>query len=115
MGDGDEINHLLILANLVGDHCLTVHKDSQNDGFQLQLGPLRWSVLFSLDLFFSICLFRAIHMAHEGSQAYTTATATQDPSLVCNLHHSSRKCRILNPLSKAGDRTCNIMVTSQVH
>ena len=24
-------------------------------------------------------------------QAYTTATATQDPSCICNLHHSSRQ------------------------
>ena len=28
--------------------------------------------------------------------AYTTATATPDPSWVCNLHHSSRQCWILN-------------------
>ena len=35
--------------------------------------------------------------------AYTTATATamQDPSCVCDLHHSLRQCQILNPLSKA--------------
>ena len=35
--------------------------------------------------------------------AYTTATATRDPSCVCDLHHSSQQCRILNPLSKARD------------
>ena len=34
--------------------------------------------------------------------AYTTSTATPDPSHVCNLHHSSRQRRILNPLSEAG-------------
>ena len=33
--------------------------------------------------------------------AYATATATQDPSHVCNLHHSSRQRQILNPLSKS--------------
>uniref|UniRef100_A0A8D1N3X5 Uncharacterized protein n=1 Tax=Sus scrofa TaxID=9823 RepID=A0A8D1N3X5_PIG len=33
----------------------------------------------------------------------TTATATQDLSHVCNLHHSSWQCRILNPLSEARD------------
>ena len=33
----------------------------------------------------------------------TTATATPDPSHVCDLHHSSRQCHILNPLSKAKD------------
>ena len=30
-------------------------------------------------------------------------TATQDPSHVCNLHHSSQQHGILNPLSKARD------------
>ena len=35
--------------------------------------------------------------------AYTTATATQDPSHVCDLYHSSEQCWILNPLSKARD------------
>ena len=29
--------------------------------------------------------------------AYTTATATQDPSRVCDLHHSSQHCRSLTP------------------
>ena len=48
------------------------------------------------------------------SPAYTTATATPDLSCVCNLHHSSQQCRILNPLSKAGDRTRNPMVPSQI-
>ena len=38
--------------------------------------------------------------------AYTTATATQDPSLICDLPHSSVQCWILNPLSKARDQTC---------
>ena len=28
-------------------------------------------------------------------QAYTTATATRDPSCVCNLHHSARQHWIL--------------------
>ena len=45
--------------------------------------------------------------------AYGTATATQDPSHICNLHHSSRQCRILNPLSEARDWT-RLMDTSQV-
>ena len=37
--------------------------------------------------------------------AYTTATATWDPSWVCNLYHCARQHRILNPLSKARDQT----------
>ena len=46
--------------------------------------------------------------------AYTTTTATQDLSSVCDLRHSSRQHRILNPLSEARDRTHNLMVTSQI-
>ena len=46
--------------------------------------------------------------------AYTTATATQDLSRVCDLHHSSQWCQILNPLSKARNRTYVLMDTSQI-
>ena len=46
--------------------------------------------------------------------AYTTATATQDPSRVFSLPHSSWQCQILDPLSKARDRTCKLMVLSQI-
>ena len=45
---------------------------------------------------------------------YTTATARWDLSCICNLHHSSQKYQILKPLSKARDRTSNLMDTSQV-
>ena len=41
--------------------------------------------------------------------------ATQDPSRVCNLYHSSWQHWILNPLSKARDRTRNLMVPSRIH
>ena len=44
--------------------------------------------------------------------AYATATATPDPSCVCNLHHSSWQHRILNPLSKASNQTGILMDTS---
>ena len=45
---------------------------------------------------------------------YTTATATWGPSCVCNLHHSSQQCWIINPLSEARDRTCILIDTSWV-
>ena len=47
--------------------------------------------------------------------AYTTATATPDPSLICSLHHSLWQCWILNPMSKARDRTRILMQPTQVH
>ena len=43
---------------------------------------------------------------------YATAIATY---CVCNLHHSSHKHWILNPLSKARDGTHIPVVTSWVH
>ena len=46
--------------------------------------------------------------------AFARATAVQDPSRVCNLHHSSRQRRIVNPLSKGRDRTRNLMVPSRI-
>ena len=46
--------------------------------------------------------------------ATATATATQDPSCICDLHHSSWKHQIPNPLSEARYRTHNFMNTSQV-
>ena len=40
------------------------------------------------------------------------ATAMRDPSHICDLHHNSQQCQILNPLSEARDGTCNLMDTS---
>ena len=48
------------------------------------------------------------------SLASATATAMQDPSLICNVHHSSRQRRIPNPLSKARDRTHILIETSWI-
>ena len=78
------------------------------------------------DMFCSLfSLFRAAHLAYGSSwaedelelqlPAYATATATPDLGHVCNLHHSSQQHWILNPLSKARDRTLNLMVPSQIH
>ena len=78
---------------------------------------------FSFFLSFVLC--RAATMAYGGSPArgqlelqlpaYTTATKTWDLSRVCDLHHNSQQCRILNPLSKARDQTHNLMVPSWIH
>ena len=46
--------------------------------------------------------------------ADTTATATPNPSCVCDLHHNAQQRRILNPLSKAQAQTCVLMDPSQV-
>ena len=46
--------------------------------------------------------------------AYVTATAMQDPSCVCDLHHSSWQRWILHPLSDARDQIHNIVATSRI-
>ena len=46
--------------------------------------------------------------------AYATATAMQDLSQLCDLHHSSRQRQILNPQCEARDQTLNFMVPSWV-
>ena len=44
--------------------------------------------------------------------AYATATATPDPSRIRNLHHLSRQCQILDPLSEARDQIHILVDTS---
>ena len=61
--------------------------------------------------FVLLCVFRAVLAAYGSSRlgaelelqlpAYTTPIGTWDPSLVCDLHHSSGKHR--NPQSEARD------------
>ena len=46
--------------------------------------------------------------------AYTTATATQDLSRVCHLHHSSWQRWVFNPLNEARDQTSILMDTSWI-
>ena len=47
--------------------------------------------------------------------AYTTATATWNLRRVLDPHHSSWQRPLLNPLSKARDRTGVLIDTSQIH
>ena len=79
--------------------------------------------LFCFVLGFFLLFFLVPHSQHmevprlgvqSELQLPAYATATQDPSHICNLHHSSRQCRILNPLSKARDLTCNLMVPNWI-
>ena len=46
---------------------------------------------------------------------YTTARALQDLSHICDLHHSSWQCQIINPLSEARDQTYILMDNSHIH
>ena len=90
--------------------------------------PIKSPRTFFTDLeqrIFFVCVFsRAAPMAYGVPRlvvqsellppAYTKAIATQDLSHICNLHHSSQQCQILNPQSKARDGTCILMDASQI-
>ena len=81
------------------------------------IGICKTKIYFNLFIYLFIFFFlRAA--AYGGSQARSpvgaTATTTQDPSHVYDLHHSSGQCRFLNPLIEARDRTRNLMVPSQI-
>ena len=59
-------------------------------------------------------LQRGIQSSVTYTEAHATATATPNPSRICDLPHSSWQCRILNPLSEARARTHNLMVPSRI-
>ena len=91
------------------------------------LSPSSWHcTLLVFGGFFG--LFRAAPMSHMevlrlGVEsefqlpAYATATATamRDLSHVCDLHHNSWQCWILNSPSEARDLTHNLVVPGQIH
>ena len=72
--------------------------------------PISFFFLFFSSFFF---FFKWPHMEVPGLggesklqlPAYTTATATPDPSHICDPRHSLRQHWILNPLTEARDRT----------
>ena len=75
--------------------------------------------------FFLFLVFLGLHPRHKEVSrlevqselqlgACATATAMPDPSHVCHLHHRSWQRWILNPLSKARDRTHNLMIPSWI-
>ena len=83
--------------------------------------------LFSFPFFFSFCFcFFGPQVWHaEVSRlgvtselqlpTYVTAPAMWDQSHICDLHHSSQKCWIPNPMSEDRDRTRILIDTSWIH
>ena len=69
--------------------------------------------------FFFFCLFRATPAAYRGSQPRGLIRAVaaglhHSFSNICDLHHSSWQCWILDPLSEARDQTRNLIVPSRI-
>ena len=81
--------------------------------------------LYDLFFFFNFLIFLGPHPRHTEVPrpeveselwrlTYAIATATSDPSWVCNLHHSSWQCWIPDPLSEGRNRTCILMDTRRI-
>ena len=99
--------------------------------FRVRPQPSFYCLLYIISLY-SLCFFVAFLLSFTGPHprhmevprigveselqlpAYTTATAPQDPSHICELHHSSRQRWILNPLREARDRTHILMDATRV-
>ena len=98
--------------------CLTVDYDVS------RCESLSFSYLELIQLFFfffsflgytcGIWKFSGWGQIGAAAGTYTTATATKDPSCICDLHCSLWQRWILKPLREARDRTCILMDTSQV-
>ena len=83
--------------------------------------------IFYFFIFYFFCLFvfsgphpRLMEVPRLGVEsklqlpAYARASATPDPSHVCDLDHSSWQHWILNPLSEARNQTHNLMVPRRI-
>ena len=65
-----------------------------------------------------LCLFRVTPVAYGSSQArgqIGASAAGLHHSHICDVHHSSRQHRMLNPLSEARDWIHILMDTSHIH
>ena len=89
----------------------------------LFVNDLDFLYVYLENIFFGFFFFLTLHVQHmeifrlgvkSELPAYATATAMQDLSHICNLHHSSQQCWMLNPLSKARDWTHNLTVPSRI-
>ena len=75
-------------------------------------------VYMFIDMYiFLVCWFFLIFFGGEVTSWHMEVPwlgSVPDLSCVWDLHHSSQQHWIVNPLSKARDRTCILMVTSQI-
>ena len=102
-----------------------IHGTAQLFPFKYQQKKYLVEIKAMCFFFFLFCYFlgpypRHMEVPEQGvdselqQPALSTATATQDPSHVFDLHHSSWQHHIPNPLSKARDQTHTLMNTSRI-
>ena len=78
-------------------------------------------IMMHLGLELCVCVSFGLHLWHmeiprlgvESDSCWPQLQPQQDLSCICNLHHSSWQCWILNPLSVARDQTCILVHASQ--
>ena len=114
-----------ILVGLVTHWATTGNPQNSIFLFKIQVVFIFTIFYIILLLFLVFCPFRVAPVAYGGSQAQGWIRATAaglshshsntDLSHIFDLHHSSWKCQILNPLSKARDWIHNLMVPSWIH
>ena len=106
-------------------HCNSTRLQKLRAFFNFVFHGFLWFFCFVLFCFVFAFCFLGLHLWHMEVPilgvklelqllAYATATAMQELSCICNLHHSSRQPQILNPLSKARDQTSNLIDASQI-
>ena len=99
-----------LLSYILVSHCsfIFIGLKSDKDG----------NLFISLMAFEFFFLFRTTPRLGVESEvqlpAYATARAKRAPSHIFFLYHSSQQHRILNPLNKTTDQTCNFMIPSQI-
>ena len=105
------LHRVEIVAQACGKETARAHLKVRT-GNGLQKCYCHWFSLFFLGLHLQHMEIPRLGVESElQPPASTTATAPQDPSHICKLHHGLWPHRIPNPLSKAKDRTCGLLDT----
>ena len=83
------------------------------------VNPERFLNVYLIYNFAFLFFFLGPHLWHMevprlGAHTTATVTAMWDPSRISHLYHSLWQLRILNLLSKARDRTCVLIDTTQI-
>ena len=81
-GLGEEIDHLLILANLAGEHCLSVRRDGQNDWLPVAAGSL--ALISTLHLILNRCLAYSSRVCYFVSSSLSQGLTQTPPCLTTN-------------------------------
>ena len=102
-------------------HCQHPHRPDcpcfLSKGLEFHLWNIIHQYFFPISFYcyYYFFLFRAAPETYGGSQARgQIVAATQDPSSVCDLHHSSGQRQVLTPLSEARDQTRVLTDASRV-